>query len=63
MTEKKYTRAKTAARLLSDLKAARPEMRYGLYGDWLGIATPGEVRRYWRSWMGRWPGWAGEPPQ
>lgn len=28
---------------------------------WLALATPGEVRRYWKRWMGRLPGWAEKP--
>ena len=32
------------------------------YNSWLGVATPGEVRKHWSGWMGPWPMWAGSKP-
>jgi len=51
-------RAKRAAVTLQWLKTCSPEFRAQIYDDWLGLATPGEVRKYWKAWMGPFPQWA-----
>jgi hypothetical protein len=52
------TRADRAKAALIRLKEYGPEYRAQAYDDWLGVATPGEVRRHWRQWMGAFPQWA-----
>jgi hypothetical protein len=51
-------RSQRASDALARLRAAAPEMRAQAYDAWLYVATAGEVRRHWRRWMGRRPGWA-----
>lgn len=52
------SRKDVAASRLALLREAAPEHRHQRYGDWLQVATAGEVRRHWRPWMGRFPTWA-----
>jgi hypothetical protein len=50
-------RAAWAGERLAAMRAAPPERIPQLYDSWLQLATPGEVRRFWRRWMGPCPGW------
>ena len=52
------TRADRAKAALIRLKEYGPEYRRQAYDDWLGVATPGEVRMHHRDWMGAFPQWA-----
>ena len=55
------SRREVAMRRLAYLRAAwpeHPEYVAQRKDDWLEIATGGEVRRFWRPWMGRMPAWA-----
>ncbi len=52
------TRAMRAAKALHHLRFCGVEHRRRAYDDWLGLATPGEVRRHWKAWMGPFPQWA-----
>ena len=43
------------------LQAARDapkEKRQQAIESWLEVASPTEVRKHWRKWMGQIPGWA-----
>ena len=51
-------RAYRALKALDRLNVSAPEYRAQAYEEWLGVATPGEVRRHHRSWMGKFPQWA-----
>jgi hypothetical protein len=51
-------RALRARLALAALLEAPPERRLQTKENWLFVATPGEVRRGWRAWMGTMPGWA-----
>jgi len=51
-------RAERAEKALHHLKFCGVEHRRQAYDDWLGVATPGEVRRHWKAWMGPFPQWA-----
>ncbi len=55
-----YSRAEHAMERLRRYRAAAPAHRASERDAWLELATGAEVRRYWRSWMGRIPGWAAE---
>ena len=56
---KKLTDRALRARLaLAALMEAPPERHLQARENWLFVATPGEVRRGWRAWMGPMPGWA-----
>ena len=52
------SRAYRAHKALDRLNVSAPEYRAQAYDEWLGVATPGEVRRHWRQWMGAFPQWA-----
>lgn len=54
----KSPRAELAAERLARYVDAAPEHQHQTRDAWLGIATAGEVRRAWRRWMGKLPGWA-----
>ena len=57
----KLTDRSLRARLaLAALMEAPPERHLQARENWLFVATPGEVRRGWRAWMGAMPGWAAE---
>jgi hypothetical protein len=43
---------------LTTARRAGIEYRPQAIDSWLELATGGEVRRYWRPWMGAMPGWA-----
>lgn len=58
MYGKRLHRAARAAAALTRLKGCQPEHRAQTYQDWLGLATPGEVRKHHRAWMGAFPQWA-----
>lgn len=56
------TRANWAAERLAYLHLAHKLERFEFieqrFYSWLELATPGEVRRYYRNWMGSFPSWA-----
>ena len=52
------SRAYRAHKALDRLYVSAPEYRRQAYDEWLGVATPGEVRRHGRRWMGAFPPWA-----
>ena len=52
------SRAYRAHKALDRLNVSAPEYRAQAYDDWLALATPGEVRKYHRDWMGAFPQWA-----
>lgn len=57
--EKAESRRTRADRRFERFCAAEPgAARAQAYGSWLELATAGEVRRLWRSWMPHFPGWA-----
>ena len=58
MYGKRLHRAARAAAALTRLKACQPENRRQAYDEWLGLATPGEVRKHHRAWMGAFTQWA-----
>lgn len=51
-------RAMRAASALRWLKDCGVEHRRQAYDEWLGVATPGEVRKHHQDWMGKFPQWA-----
>jgi hypothetical protein len=51
-------RAMRAAKALRWLKDCGVEHRRQAYGDWLSLATAGEVRKHHKDWMGKFPQWA-----
>ena len=52
------TRADRAKAALTRMHQSSPEYHAQAYDEWLGVATPGEVRRHWKPWMGAFPQWA-----
>jgi hypothetical protein len=56
--KKMSPRAKRAKIRLRRLKECTPRYTAQAYKDWLKVATPGEVRRHHRDWMGPFPQWA-----
>lgn len=52
------SRAYRAHKALDRLNVSAPEHRAQAYDEWLGVATPGEVRKHHRDWMGKFPQWA-----
>lgn len=53
-------RAAKATERLAALKDAAPEKRAQALDAWLQVATPAEVRRAWKDWMGHFPEWAAD---
>ena len=51
-------RAQRAMELLQRLRYCGVQYRRQAYDDWLSLATPGEVRKYHKDWMGKFPQWA-----
>lgn len=51
-------RAQRAMRALQRLRYCGVQYRRQAYDEWLGVATPGEVRKYHQGWMGKFPQWA-----
>ena len=43
---------------LAAVRAVDAARRAAAIDSWLELATPGEVRRAWRAWMGALPLWA-----
>jgi len=56
--ETTMTRKLMALERLTTARRAGIEYRPQAIDSWLELATGGEVRRYWRPWMGAMPGWA-----
>ena len=52
------TRAQRAMKALQWLRECGVQYRREAYNEWLGLATPGEVRKYHKDWMGKFPQWA-----
>ena len=51
-------RAQRAMKALQRLRYCGVQHRRQAYDEWLGLATPGEVRKHHRDWMGKFPQWA-----